>query len=96
VLASRFIKIRRSICTSIKTIIEKLKNALASISRALVKFLVSFSSIGYWCLIAILLLCWLVTMAFMIFGTMLFEAIGPVFMGGKDEKTDVEDKEDDL
>ena len=35
-------------------------------------------------------------MAFMIFGTMLFEAIGPVFMGGKDEKTDTEDKEDDL
>jgi hypothetical protein len=35
-------------------------------------------------------------MAFMIFGTMLFEAIGPVFMGGKDEKTGVEDKEDDL
>ena len=95
-LASHFIKIRRSICTSIKTIIEKLKNALASISRALVRFLVSFSLIGYWCLIAIILLCWLVTMAFMIFGTMLFEAIGPVFMGGKDEKTGVEDKEDDL
>ena len=95
-LASHFIKIRRSICTSIKTIIEKLKNALASISRALVRFLVSFSLIGYWCLIAIILLCWLITMAFMIFGTMLFEAIGPVFMGGKDEKTGVEDKEDDL
>ena len=95
-LASRSIKTRRSICTSIKTIIEKLKNALASISRALVKFLVSFSSIGYWCLIAIILLCWLVTMAFMIFGTMLFEAIGPVFMGGKDEKTDTENKANDL
>ena len=56
----------------------------------------SCSSIGYWCLIAIILLCWLVTMAFMIFGTMLFEAIGPVFIGEKDEKTDMEDKANDL
>jgi hypothetical protein len=35
-------------------------------------------------------------MAFMIFGTMLFEAIGPICGGGKDEKTIVEDKANDL
>jgi|TARA_R100001530_G_C4295103_1_gene149041 hypothetical protein len=35
-------------------------------------------------------------MAVMIFGTMLFEAIGPVFIGEKDEKTDMEDKANDL
>tara|TARA_Y100001951_G_C11047853_1_gene133940 strand:- start:218 stop:325 length:108 start_codon:yes stop_codon:yes gene_type:complete len=35
-------------------------------------------------------------MAFMIFGTMLFEAIGPVFMEKKDEKTYMEDKANDL
>ena len=95
-LASHFIKIRRSVCTIIKTIVEKLKIALASISRALIRFFTSFSSIGYWCLIAIILLCWLVVMAFMIFGTMLFEAIGPICGGGKDEKTIVEDKANDL